>query len=176
MAIEFRCGRCGRLLQTGDETAGRMAQCPECGSQTPIPFPADETSATPADVEIIEPIDPGSSPFRTDSTDSQANEIPYRSPVHNQRMPLEHDPYRTQAISSFVLGILGLVFSVFCCICAPLGFSISLAGLIFGIFGLRSNTRITYAVAGIVLSSIGVAICILVFLAFGIHPQRINIP
>lgn len=37
MPIEFRCSQCGRLLRTGDDTAGRMAQCPECGAQTPVP-------------------------------------------------------------------------------------------------------------------------------------------
>ena len=37
MAIEFRCGQCGRLLRTGDETAGKQAQCPECGALTRVP-------------------------------------------------------------------------------------------------------------------------------------------
>jgi hypothetical protein len=37
MSIEFRCSRCGKLLRTGDDTAGRMAQCPECGAQTQVP-------------------------------------------------------------------------------------------------------------------------------------------
>jgi hypothetical protein len=40
MAIDFRCSQCGRLLRTGDETAGRQAQCPQCGAITPIPGPA----------------------------------------------------------------------------------------------------------------------------------------
>ena len=46
MSIEFHCVRCGRLLRTGDETAGRQAQCPECGALTQIPAPA-ETSEMP---------------------------------------------------------------------------------------------------------------------------------
>jgi hypothetical protein len=37
MAIEFRCTQCGKLLRTGDETAGRQAKCPECGTVMPIP-------------------------------------------------------------------------------------------------------------------------------------------
>jgi phage FluMu protein Com len=37
MPIEFRCSRCGKLLRTDDDTAGRMAQCPECGGQTQVP-------------------------------------------------------------------------------------------------------------------------------------------
>ncbi len=37
MAIEFRCGQCGKLLRTGDETAGKQAKCPSCGAVQPIP-------------------------------------------------------------------------------------------------------------------------------------------
>jgi len=37
MAIEFRCGQCGRLLRTGDDTVGRSAQCPQCGALTTVP-------------------------------------------------------------------------------------------------------------------------------------------
>lgn len=52
MAIEFRCGQCGKLLRTGDDTAGRIAQCPECGSQTPIPLPIRPEPAAPLDAEM----------------------------------------------------------------------------------------------------------------------------
>ena len=37
MPIDFRCTQCGRLLRTGDETAGKQAKCPECGRVMPIP-------------------------------------------------------------------------------------------------------------------------------------------
>ena len=37
MPIQFRCTGCGRLLRTGDDTAGRQAQCPACGAVTAIP-------------------------------------------------------------------------------------------------------------------------------------------
>ncbi len=37
MPIEFRCTQCNRLLRTPDETAGKQAQCPECGAITTIP-------------------------------------------------------------------------------------------------------------------------------------------
>ena len=39
MPIEFHCTHCGRLLRTPDETAGRQAKCPACGSIQPIPMP-----------------------------------------------------------------------------------------------------------------------------------------
>ncbi|NQT16204.1 MAG: DUF975 family protein [Planctomycetes bacterium] len=37
MPIEFRCTQCNRLLRTQDETAGKQAKCPECGTVLMIP-------------------------------------------------------------------------------------------------------------------------------------------
>ncbi len=37
MAIEFRCTQCGKLLRTGDDTAGKQAKCPACGTVLTIP-------------------------------------------------------------------------------------------------------------------------------------------
>jgi len=37
MPIEFRCRRCGKMLRTGDDTAGRQAQCPGCGTISVVP-------------------------------------------------------------------------------------------------------------------------------------------
>jgi phage FluMu protein Com len=37
MAIEFRCTQCDKLLRTGDDTAGKQAKCPECGTVMTIP-------------------------------------------------------------------------------------------------------------------------------------------
>ena len=47
MAIEFRCGKCSKLLRTSDETAGRQAQCPECGALSEIPSPGSPTGMSP---------------------------------------------------------------------------------------------------------------------------------
>ena len=44
MPIEFRCRQCGKLLRTGDDTAGRQAKCPECG--TVMTVPTAETGGT----------------------------------------------------------------------------------------------------------------------------------
>ncbi|MEN6450095.1 MAG: hypothetical protein ABFC96_06365 [Thermoguttaceae bacterium] len=46
MPIEFRCTRCGKLLRTGDGTAGRQAQCPVCGTIGTVPggTPTPETT------------------------------------------------------------------------------------------------------------------------------------
>jgi phage FluMu protein Com len=39
MAIEFRCTNCNKLLRTKDDTAGKQAKCPECGTILQIPAP-----------------------------------------------------------------------------------------------------------------------------------------
>lgn len=46
MAIEFRCAQCGKLLRTGDDTAGKQAKCPECGNVMTIPLPTQAPSAS----------------------------------------------------------------------------------------------------------------------------------
>jgi len=38
MPIEFRCPGCQRRLRVPDGSEGRLAQCPLCGQQSPIPF------------------------------------------------------------------------------------------------------------------------------------------
>lgn len=39
MPIEFPCSQCGKLLRTGDDTAGREARCPACQAITVVPQP-----------------------------------------------------------------------------------------------------------------------------------------
>ena len=58
MAIEFRCTQCGKLLRTGDDTAGKPAQCPECGALTTIP-PA---GAAPGNARPVDSGNPYQSP------------------------------------------------------------------------------------------------------------------
>jgi phage FluMu protein Com len=47
MPIEFHCTQCGKLLRTGDDTAGKKAKCPQCGAVLPIPEPAAAQSQNP---------------------------------------------------------------------------------------------------------------------------------
>jgi hypothetical protein len=48
MPIQFRCTRCERLLQTGDDTTGQQAQCPACGQVVAIPGTAISGTAAAA--------------------------------------------------------------------------------------------------------------------------------
>jgi phage FluMu protein Com len=67
--IEFQCAQCGKTLRTPDDSAGKQAKCPECGSLTSVPVPQttpDEGSAftwtpgTPSQPQPPKPaIDPG---------------------------------------------------------------------------------------------------------------------
>ncbi|MCC6127076.1 MAG: zinc ribbon domain-containing protein [Pirellulales bacterium] len=128
MAIEFRCGQCGKLLRTGDDTAGRMAQCPECGSQSPIPFPAPPEPAAPLDVEIIEPDDAGRSPFGTSPPDSQAGENPYQSPQYAGQAGSEFQPSPAYAINRVSGPAVGLI------VMGSLGLLLQIVSLFFSLF------------------------------------------
>jgi hypothetical protein len=78
MAIEFRCTQCGKLLRTGDETAGKHAKCPQCGAVMTIP-------AAPGGAAPPPPAPPGGgTPFsgagaQPAGTAGSAN--PYQSPA-----------------------------------------------------------------------------------------------
>ncbi len=59
MPIEFRCTQCDKLLRTPDDTAGKRAKCPSCGTVLPIPAAAATPPAAPAAPPA------GASPFAT---------------------------------------------------------------------------------------------------------------
>ena len=68
MPIEFRCTKCGKLLRTPDETAGKQARCPECGTVGMIPAPTVDTiGAAPAmaasDVSLRSPAEAAYAPL-----------------------------------------------------------------------------------------------------------------
>jgi phage FluMu protein Com len=68
MAIQFRCAQCNKLLQTGDETAGRRVKCPECGAVLTVP---QQSTAAP----------PPSAPGGQDPFAPRAAVNPYQSPA-----------------------------------------------------------------------------------------------
>jgi len=150
MAIEFRCGPCGRLLRTGDDTAGKQAQCPECGALTRVPAPAQPParSAPPlAPLEAGSPFGPGATTVMTPDADH-----PYQSPGQLGPAP----PGESKAVVALILGLTGMI--LWCC---PLiGLPVTVCGLVFGIRSLHGKDA-TMAVVAIVLSSIGLLLTIL---------------
>jgi len=76
MPIEFRCTQCNKLLRTGDDTAGKEARCPACGTVVTIP-----TGTAGPGVSFPPP--PGANPFggigRQPSSPADSGN-PYQSP------------------------------------------------------------------------------------------------
>jgi hypothetical protein len=116
MSIEFHCSRCGRLLRTGDDTMGRLAQCPQCGAQTQVPIP--ETSGSASSV----PPASGGGSFDARAqqpADSTGYQAPYQATAGqalgqvaqvNQQYAL--DRVSGPAVSLIVTAVLGLVTGV----------------------------------------------------------------
>jgi phage FluMu protein Com len=114
MPIQFRCSKCGKLLRTGDDTAGRQAQCPECGTISTVPSSAPPPgSAVPPPVPLE-----GSTPFASGSPFAEAAgaESPYRLPdsLVNQSLqgPLDLDAAQRvsgPAMALLVTGIINLL-------------------------------------------------------------------
>ncbi len=113
MPIEFRCEQCGKLLRTGDDTVGRQAQCPNCGTISVVPGPAEAgRSAAP-----LAPLDVGgSSAPGTPFASGVGVENPYGSPgiMGSCLLPGEPDPMAAArvagpAIALSVVGILNII-------------------------------------------------------------------
>jgi len=140
MAIEFRCGPCGRLLRTGDDTAGKQAQCPECGALTRVPASAQPPAswAPPlAPLEATASLPPSGAPG---------------SPF----APEPPSSGESKAVVALILGLTGMI--LWCC---PLiGLPVTLCGLVFGIRSLHGENA-AMAVVAVVLSSIGLLLTIL---------------
>ena len=45
MSIEYRCGRCSKLLRVPEETAGKQARCPQCGQISRVPGSLPDAAA-----------------------------------------------------------------------------------------------------------------------------------
>lgn len=76
MPIEFRCTQCNRLLRTQDETAGKKAKCPECGTILTIPTLGRPPEAATPPPDRPEGVSPGPSPPPDTSADSPFGSIP----------------------------------------------------------------------------------------------------
>jgi hypothetical protein len=102
MAIEFRCSQCNNLLRTEEGTAGRQAQCPQCGAITTVP-------ATVAGAGSPPPIPPGDSPFGAAGQQPVSADAvnPYQSPSPSATIgatsPLVPKPGKVLAIAILTL-------------------------------------------------------------------------
>src|SRR5688572_2786388 len=76
MPIEFRCTNCNKLLRTKDDTAGKQAKCPECGTVLQIPM----TSTAAPEVTTDVPPPPQDFRFAPTSPGTPAN--PFASPQY----------------------------------------------------------------------------------------------
>jgi phage FluMu protein Com len=126
MPIEFRCSQCGKLLRTGDETAGRQAQCPQCQALTKIPESSEASGSPPPLAPLLpeSPVSPGAaagSPFgpTPEFGTAAGPDNPYQSPSPfvYQGPPGQPDPYAAQRVSGpatalTVTAILGVVMNV----------------------------------------------------------------
>jgi hypothetical protein len=85
MPIEFRC-TCGKLLRTPENTAGKQARCPACGSVLRIPVPPAEERLPPpipepaAEQRIPQPIPVPVAPSPFAPPAAVASDNPYQSP------------------------------------------------------------------------------------------------
>lgn len=79
MPIEFRCTQCNKLLRTGDDTAGRQAKCPECGTVMAIPVP-DQQPVPPS--QPMGGFQAATSPFGAAPAPAPPDSLnPYQSPA-----------------------------------------------------------------------------------------------
>jgi len=151
MAIEFRCPNCQKLLRTGDDTAGRQAKCPQCGTITTIPAAGVGPGGSPPPPSPP----PASTPFGSagPQTPRPAGPVnPYQSP--QPFTPLDQN--RTPGAITPSLLDLGDVFrrtwSIFkkewglCLAAVVVVFVIRTVfsyavGYVFGILGARSHNE-----------------------------------
>ena len=159
MSIEFHCPQCRQLLRVADETEGKTARCPACGTYSRVPGRATGVA--------------GESPFQASNLppiDAETAENPYAPPstYASAAGPVYSTPTATdgRATASFLLGIIGIMSS--CCGgLSGLALPISLVGLVLGILVLRSgnpNGR-GHAIAGVILCGLHLLLPILIIVA-----------
>ncbi len=83
MPIEFRCTKCSKLLRTPDETGGKQARCPQCGTILSIPV-GRPAAAEPA--PALSPAAPlGEGLAFAPARPASAN--PYQAPMTSEAAP-----------------------------------------------------------------------------------------
>ncbi|MBN2578361.1 MAG: zinc ribbon domain-containing protein [Pirellulales bacterium] len=99
MPIEFRCTQCSKLLQTPDDTAGKHAKCPVCGSIVQIPAAGPAAPAGPSEgvgggAPPSPPAGDSASPFAGGPPPTPGLEPlnPYQAPTAYGTMPQDVAP------------------------------------------------------------------------------------
>jgi phage FluMu protein Com len=128
MPIEFRCTQCGKLLRTGDDTAGRQAQCPECGTIRTVPNPAEAQS--PA-IPSLAPLEGGGQPASGSPFAAVVGgETAYQSPVADMHEPSPAERVSGPATALMVFAILCIIMDSLIVLGALTGAVLILAGQI----------------------------------------------
>ncbi len=134
MPIEFRCAKCNRLLRTPDETAGKRAKCPQCGTILTIPA-TGAAPPPPAEGAALPPIPPAPSGVPPIAAAAPAPQV--RADAAG-RVPLDlNDVFSTtwqifkSQVGSYIL--LALIFYAVNAVCA----SVIMAGVLM-LTGARS--------------------------------------
>ncbi len=82
MAIEFRCTECQKLLRTCDDTAGKQAKCPECGSLMTVPSASERPREVPPPESTGSPFGAmGSEPSSADPNNPYASPAAFPAPA-----------------------------------------------------------------------------------------------
>jgi uncharacterized RDD family membrane protein YckC/DNA-directed RNA polymerase subunit RPC12/RpoP len=81
MPIEFACTQCGKQLRTPDETAGRNAKCPQCGTVMQIPQPV-----------VLAPQQAAFAPLPSSSSGAAAGQFPAAQPATGE---FDFNPYQS---------------------------------------------------------------------------------
>jgi hypothetical protein len=144
MPIEFRCDQCGKLLRTGDDTAGRKAQCPECGALSTVPGMTEPSEAPipPLPSQPIgggSPFMPGSATVRgenpfgpgTEGAEAKDSGNPYQSPyVAGPATFGPGDPFALQRVSGPATALI--VFSSICMVLQALAIVVNVVQMVTG--------------------------------------------
>jgi phage FluMu protein Com len=125
VAIQFHCTQCGKLLQTGDQTAGKQARCPECGGLMTIP--AGPQAPAPAD---------SGNPFQSPGPVAPASPVQPPGAITPTALDLADIFGRTWSIFQRQWGMCLVVLLIVLAITLTLNFAVS------------AGTRLTSALTG----------------------------
>lgn len=169
MTIEFHCPGCDAFLRVSDGKAGFSAACPHC----------EESLVVPMESERVDPRDE-----HFDEVDEYDEYDDSRSPrPRGTRFPpVQHDrpygpaPSSGLAITSMVLGIIGLVFVCVIYITIPC----SVLAIIFGWIAIsQSKTGRAggkgMAIAGLVCGLVAMSVYLIIFLFVAAALQQVDL-